>query len=343
MNASAERPNENELENRLHEQKTACKKSERVSLERQSLLSRERQVQAEAHQLQDVRVELNNHQTQLDTQIREFMAKVQLFQPRLVELEARESAVRAKEEKLNPLADTLAKDRMSHDAQLIERQQQLEAREAKLALDEQAAQQLHAQYQADLMRIGSRSPGARTGVGVRQVDIEGRYEQMQRDTANSMSKLVSRRRQVRVRDEAARLTRQKTEQDAGLACRAAATLEGQQAMLATLEREWSAAKTRQQAQTCCRGANQPGLSRRSAPGGSGQTQRRTDQRVAAGTMNERRSWPQSVAYGSRSFRTQQRPRRKTGVSMRRNTSTRKRRGEQWAVGRTQQLPIPSSD
>jgi len=247
----------NELENRLREQQIVTS-DERTAIEfeRQSIASRERQVQSESRQIQEMRVELQNHQAQLDAQIREFMARVRSFEPRLEELEARELAVRAGEAKLTPLADNLAKDRISHDFQLIERQKQLEAREAKLAADEQAAQQMHGQYQADLIRIDRRSAALEQReqeLAAKQAEIDGRYDQMQRDAREleEQARLLDGG-QVRMRDEVARLARQKTEQDALAASLAerTATLEGQQAMLVTLRTRMERVREemRQQAQ-----------------------------------------------------------------------------------------------
>src|SRR5262249_20407845 len=128
--------------------------------ERQAIVAREHQIQNDSRQVQELRLQVQNREKLLESQVREFTAKVQVFQPRISEQDRREQLLAATEAELARLTETLAKDKLWHDTRVGEQQKQLETldadvrvREAKLAAEQQAVQQLQSQYQNDLIRL----------------------------------------------------------------------------------------------------------------------------------------------------------------------------------------------
>jgi Inner membrane component of T3SS, cytoplasmic domain len=195
--------------------------------ERQAAAAIQQQSQAEARQVQEMRLQLQNREKQLETELHEFTARVQSFQPRLAELTVREQAIAGRE-----------------------------AQAAKTSADSQVAQQMQSQYQADLVRLDRLQVMLATKqqeVDSKSQEIDKRYAQMQRDAQEmeEQARLLDGG-QVRLKEEAERLTRQKSEQEAlgAQLLERASMLESQQAMLAAIRGKMDRLKEelRQQAQ-----------------------------------------------------------------------------------------------
>lgn len=182
-----------------------------IERERQALVAEQQQLQGDSRQVRDQLLQVQNREKQIESQLREFLARAQAFEPKLAELEAREQAVAARE-----------------------------AQVAQTAADTQATHQLQAQYQADLIRLDRlqvQLAEKQQELDARNQEIDHRYEQMQRDAREleEQARLLDGG-QVRLKDEAERLTKQKSEQEAiaKQLLERATMLEGQQSMLAAM-------------------------------------------------------------------------------------------------------------
>jgi chromosome segregation ATPase len=207
-------------------------------------LERERREVANLRQeAANLQQEFNNRlrveRQQFDAQVSEFKARVEQFTPRWQELDERERAIQEREQLLlgRGWSGTTLREAMQ---QLDARDADLKTREARLAAEQQAVQQLHAQYQQNLVRLDQSQTALEhreREVQGREQEVQSRYEHMHRDALDleeQARQLDTNQEEVRL--EAERLAQQKSEQEvlASSLAERAATLEGQQAMLAAL-------------------------------------------------------------------------------------------------------------
>lgn len=240
-------------------EQTLTRRLAEVEVQRQDLLQQQQRLQTDAQRLNDLRQRLEEREREVEGQFRELTTRLQSFEPRWRDLESREQALNQREAQLKRIVDEWTRERQASEARLKERSEALEAREAALVERElrcASAEQLQAQYHADLERLDRRGAALdqrEQELAERAAEMDRRYEQLQRDAREmeEQARLLDGG-QARLHEEAQRLARQKAEQEAQAAQLAErfATLEGQQAMLATLRTrlERMREELRQQAQ-----------------------------------------------------------------------------------------------